>query len=150
MYKNIFVPLDGSEFAEVALDHAIGLAQKFDATVTIMRVVHPMVHYIGDATNMYDAQVMVANYEREKSMTQTYLEEKEQLLKNRSVAVDTAMSEGVPISEKIFETAEASSADLIVMSTHGRSGFRRLLFGSVAEDVLRQSEIPVLLIRNQE
>ena len=71
-------------------------------------------------------------------------------LRNKGVRVGNTASAAASPTDEILAGARETGADLIAMTTHGRSGLGRLLFGSVAEDVLRQSDIPVLLMRSTE
>src|SRR5262245_61865464 len=135
----IVVPLDGSTLAESALETAIDVA---DGAATLVLVRAAEAHHLPcvDAT---EAQVEVVR-EAEK-----YLEAVKARLTARGVErIETSVWYGSPASA-IVDAARIRKADLIVMSTHGRSGLGRLILGSVAESVLRATSTPILLLRPQ-
>jgi nucleotide-binding universal stress UspA family protein len=140
--ETVLVPLDVSELSHSAVPLAEGLAKALDASVVVMHAVVP-------PALVYPGTEPVA-------MPQTVLDEIEASAHAfvRSAA-DELSAKGLrakplvlvgPAAEAILEAAEAESAGLIVMSTHGRSGVERLLLGSVAEAVVRRSNAPVTLV----
>jgi nucleotide-binding universal stress UspA family protein len=136
--RTILVPLDGSLIAEAALTPAVELARKAGATLVLLRAAEAHALPMAD---LIEAQVHVM---RE---AQGYLEAvRTRLLAAGIGAVEVSAWYGPPV-EAIVETARYRHADLIVMSSHGRSGVSRLLLGSVAESVLRATAAPILLIR---
>lgn len=145
MFKRILVPLDGSKFAEAALPQAQMLAEcsGSDGSIELLRVaVHPSSYvYVADPTalaNLYDSDL---------AHCQDYLKQvASRLTETALTPVSTAVLEG-PVADAVLDYAETSGADLIVMSTHGRSGMERWLLGSVAEKVVRGAKMPVLLVR---
>jgi nucleotide-binding universal stress UspA family protein len=158
-YRGILVPLDGSERAETALPHAVALAQRFGARVVLFRAAEPPgplvpPGVIGPApglplepASMLDA-VQLA--EEARALAGEYLDAQARAMKELGVPVTAVVGEDVNVARQIVETAQAEGIDLIVMSTHGRTGLDRLLFGSVAESVVRHAPMPVLLIRRAE
>jgi len=136
-FKTILVPLDGSTLAEGALTQAAALA-KDGAQVILLRAAEAHTLPISDAT---EAQVKVVREAEE------YLEGVKARLATAGVTrVETSVWYGPP-AEAIVEAARFRNADLIVMSSHGRSGLGRLVLGSVAESVLRGTKTAILLIR---
>lgn len=136
--KTILVPLDGSVLAEAALTPAATLARVTGATLVLLRAAHahrlPMVDPV-------HAQMEVMREAQE------YLDAaRARALVAGAVDVETSAWYG-PALEAIVEGARYRHADLIVMSSHGRSGLSRLVLGSVAESVLRCTRVPILLIR---
>ncbi len=146
MYQKILVPLDGSPLAEQAIPYATELC-KGSTEVTLFQVVHlPLPLAAPDvsiATPMPDLQEL-------KQEAIDYLESLAQRLREDGVHVKTDAVERDVVADAIVEYAEEHSIDLIVMTTHGRSGLSRLVFGSVAESVVRHAPCPVLLIRAKE
>ena len=134
----ILVPLDGSALAETAIPTAVQLAKEQGATVTLMRAAEmPWLH----TEDVVDAQVMVVREAEE------YLGNiADRLRADGYDAVDTSVWYGAPATS-IVDGAKAQKADLIVMTSHGRSGLGRLILGSVAESVLRGTTTPILLLR---
>jgi nucleotide-binding universal stress UspA family protein len=143
MFKRILVPLDGSQFAEVALPCAQMLAECADGEIELLRVtVHPSNYlYVNDPTALADL------YDSDRAHCEDYLKRVTDDLRARTpVTIATAVREGI-VADSILDYAEESGADLIVMSTHGRSGMERWLLGSVAEKVVRGAKTPVMMIR---
>jgi nucleotide-binding universal stress UspA family protein len=136
--KTILVPLDGSIVAEAALKPAVKLAREAGATLILLRAAeaHP-----GPMGDVVEAQVQVMREAEE------YLAAARARVTAAGVAnVEVSAWYGPP-AEAIVEAARHRHADLIVMSSHGRSGVARLVLGSVAESVLRATAVPILLIR---
>jgi nucleotide-binding universal stress UspA family protein len=136
--KTILVPLDGSLGAEAALNPAVELARETGAKVVLLRAAEAHTLPLADVIT---AQVTVM---RE---TQEYLAAvRERVLSAGVKDADVSAWYGAPV-EAIVEAARYRRADLIVMSSHGRSGLARLVVGSVTEQVLRTTRVPVLVIR---
>ena len=140
-FKHILVPIDFSEYADMALDYALFLAQKYDARITLM---HSIILFTGDI----DDQTLLQRYEDE---TRAREEETFRLLKphmanarQKGVALDSRIVRGFSAAESIMEVIEEGEFDLVLMATHGRTGFKKLMYGSVTEKVVRLSPIPVL------
>ena len=135
--KKILVPLDGSALAESALAKATDMAGA-ESTLMLLRAAEAHTLPGVDPT---EAQVEVVREAEE------YLAAVAARLKEQGVdRVETSVWYG-PAASAIVEAARLRKADLIVMSTHGRSGLGRLILGSVAESVLRGSSAPILLLR---
>ena len=141
MYKKILVPLDGSQLAETVLPHARALAKSEGAEIVLLRVaVTPDESLF--TRNPAEGSNIVKLIEEE---AQDYMQAEISKLKKKRVKVSGITREG-PIPETILDVAEETHADIIAMSTHGRSGIQRWLMGSVAERVVHFSPIPVMLI----
>src|SRR5215470_14859960 len=139
-FKKILVPLDGSALAEAALGRAVEFAGE---GVTLMLLRAAEAHTL-PGVDPSDAHVEVV---RE---AEDYLAAVAARLAESGVAqVETSVWYG-PAALAIVEAARLRKADLIVMSTHGRSGLGRLILGSVAESVLRGTRTPILLLRAEE
>jgi nucleotide-binding universal stress UspA family protein len=135
--KTILVPLDGSILAELALTPAVDLALEKGAKLVLLRAAEAHTA-VGDPT---EAQVAVVQ------RAEAYLEgARGRVLRAGLEDVEMSVWYGPP-AEAIVEAARYRKADLIVMSSHGRSGLGRLVLGSVAESVLRATAVPILLIR---
>ncbi|HEY3298468.1 MAG TPA: universal stress protein [Armatimonadota bacterium] len=147
MYSNILVPLDGSKFAEDALAHATGLAKVFASRITVIFVIEPLPAFPQPAT-LGIVMVMPQNMEQEIKQAEEYLACITNDLKKAGVEARLVVTEGDPAAE-ICDYGKENEMDLIVMSTHGRSGIRRWVYGSVAERVLREAHSPILLVRSQ-
>jgi len=134
----ILIPLDGSEMAELAVGEALQLRRSDASTLLLLRAAEARVLPGADAIGAQIAAVQEA---------ETYLAAlKSKIEKAGPGVVETHVWYGPPASA-IVGAARAHKADLIVMTTHGRSGVGRLVFGSVAESVLRGTTLPILLVR---
>ena len=141
MYKKILVPLDGSPLAEAVLPHAEALAKSEGAEITLLRVAaEPGAEFAFSDPAL--AASVVRQMERE---TTAYMESETEILKREGYNVTSLVREG-PIAETILNVADEIHADVIAMSTHGHSGTRRWLMGSVADRVVSHAHIPVMLI----
>jgi nucleotide-binding universal stress UspA family protein len=134
----ILVPLDGSELAEAAIPGAVETAASRSFNLMLMRAAEARTL---PGTDMIDAQIEAV---RE---AEAYLASVKAKLERQGVQKVEANVWYGPAASAIIEAAQLYKPDLIVMSTHGRSGLGRLIFGSVAESVLRGSTVPILLIR---
>ena len=149
MFKHILVPLDGSRLAEAALTAATTLAERFDSKISLLRVTRTPYVATGLDGATY-AELIVKLRQQEYDEAAAYIHMKQRSLQQRNYMVDTFVREGEPVAELILDLVAEAGVDTIVMSTHGRGGVSRWVFGSVADKVLRQAEIPVVLIRAQE
>lgn len=137
MYHKILVPLDGSELAEQALVPAAELARRFDAELYLVRVFLPPVVSPAAWTSIDMTKIRT----EEEKFLRTYLDER----KIEGVVCHRLLVEG-EAADALMHTAKEQGIDLIVMTSHGRTGFNRWLFGSVAERVVRHAPCPVLTI----
>ena len=155
MYKHILVPLDGSPFAEQVLPHVEALARQFGARVTLIQSIAEDAGAAevsaAQAGTLAPAGIAIppATAEDEEQTAVSYLRLLGRQLSDGGLAVDYREVEG-SAAEAIIAQARETAADLIAMTTHGRSGLSRLYYGSVAEAVLRQAPCPVLLVRMHE
>lgn len=147
MFRHILVALDGSRFAERALDPALQLALRFESRVTLLRVAptEPQPVMVGPGLSLTQLNLSDQAAEREMKETEAYLDSLRHQWSGLGIPVHAEVTRG-EAAEMIVDTACAVDAELVVMTTHGRSGLSRLIYGSVAEAVLRSSPIPVLLI----
>jgi nucleotide-binding universal stress UspA family protein len=139
MLSRILVPLDGSSLAEAVLSQVVELAALRRSEILLLRVA--LAHTF-HGVDPVEAQV------RAVEEAQAYLAGIEPGLSAQGLAIKSAVRYG-HAAEEILDHARVAGADLIAMSTHGRSGFRRWVLGSVAETVARHSPIPVLLLRGK-
>lgn len=139
MYERILVPTDGSEATKRAIDNAVDIASRYDATVHALYVVDTTVY----ASIETGADLVVESLEQEGQ-------------KAVGAVVDRARAAGVETESAvvtgsthraILDYAGEQGIDLIVMGTHGRTGLDRYLLGSVTEKVVRSSDVPVLTVR---
>lgn len=144
MFSHLLIPLDGSPFGDEALVYALSLAQKYESKITLLHV----------TTQQWEGEMSAELPEAEElservrsSTSQLNLKEQKDQLTAAGYQVNALVMKGNPVGEVILKAAESENADTIIMSTHGMTGWRRHLYGSVAESVVGHSKIPVLLIR---
>ena len=146
MYQHIMVPLDGSELAECVFPHLDCIvAGCRTEKVTLVCVEQPL-HVHGGLESMFDheerGRLEELSIERDKS----YLEDVAKRLNYEGAVVETKVLSG-HVADELANYANANGVDLIIISTHGRSGVSRWVWGSVADKLLRSSCVPVLMVR---
>ncbi len=144
MIKKILVPLDGSKLAEKALPYAEALAEKLGAELILTWVLHPLIVMSDYGASSYETIISLEKNEATQYLTTTQIE-----LQKQHLPVRINILEG-HAADKIIELACQERVDLIVMSTHGRSGLSRWVHGSVATKVLQHAPCPVFLVRAKE
>jgi universal stress protein A len=144
MIKRILVPVDFSVPSLRALDHAVELSRRLEAQLIVLHAMEPV--YYPVAGDLYGVGVDLGNvYDQIERAARARLTRLAGELRARRVAVRTLLASG-SAHQVILETARKLKADLIVMSTHGRSGLSHVLLGSVAERVLRTAPCPVITV----
>ncbi|MDB2225506.1 universal stress protein [Halorubrum ezzemoulense] len=147
MYDRILVPTDGSDVAEAAVDHALDLAEKYDAEVHALYVVDIDSVNISLGTEQVD-RIKQGRFDEMDEL-------KEQAEAATGVVADRGAERDVDVVEHvaggrphkvIADYAENHDIDIIVMGSHGRAGVRRALLGSVTERTLRSTHVPVLVV----
>ncbi len=143
MYKRILMPTDGSACAEQAMEHGLELARLMNAEVTFLHVLeNPLTSgYATPETLPYSAQL----YQDLKDAANQILQRAAERAEKLGVKATTRLVENRDPVQAIHEAEEGH--DAVVMGTHGRRGFNRWMFGSVAEGALRRSSKPFLLVR---
>ncbi|MEW6280411.1 MAG: universal stress protein, partial [Candidatus Eremiobacterota bacterium] len=148
MISKILVPLDGSPLAEQALPYAVEMARKFSARLVLLRcMVLPEPVLVGMDMAIPQHYTDLQRIEREH--VENYLAAVRERPELQGLVADARAPFGSP-GEAILEFAEAEQCDLIVMSSHGRSGLSRFVYGSVAEKVLHHTPCPLLLVKASE
>jgi nucleotide-binding universal stress UspA family protein len=141
-HKRVLVALDGSAAGESVLRLLLEIAGPLDMTVILLQVLEPIPPQVLEAT----PHVVLDDVEARRKEAEEYLAPIAAALRAQGVDTSWAIRLGRPADE-ILAGARESGADLIAMATHGRTGLGRLLFGSVAEAVLRHAPVPVFMIR---
>lgn len=138
MFRKIFVPLDGSRFAENALPFAVSLATRFDAELMLAQVVEPRYTEMFATVSALDRLAA-----RDAGM---YLANIQRWLADQGVRSRYKVICDQPVAAQLLAYAKRWSAEAIVLSTHGRSGLSRWMLGSIAEQIVRGATAPVLLV----
>jgi nucleotide-binding universal stress UspA family protein len=156
MFTRVVAPLDGSALAEQALPYAAEMAKRFGAPLVLVRaydgparatrtmtIMPSGAAAVGDPTTM---RVVAQSIAEEQAEAKWYLAGQAERLREQGFTVKTALRDADPATA-ILEVAQGEPGGVIVMSTHGRGGLGRLLFGSVAQSVLQNATVPVLIVR---
>jgi universal stress protein A len=141
--RKILVPTDFSAHSREAQAWAVELARHYDASLTLAHVYQPISYALPEGYVLPSANLLA---DLEVNLGKALDDAKRQLETNPGLRVDTVLVQGVPFAE-IVRLAREGSFDLIVLSTHGRTGLRHALLGSVAEKVVRKAPCPVLTVR---
>lgn len=142
-FHHILVPLDGSSLGESALQHVGILASKLEATINLLHVIHSF-DGLGFDIPGYDLKIMTKKL---SDSGKKYLKNISEKLKNKGIKTSSKVIVGNP-ANTIIDYALQEKVDLVAMSTHGRSGITRWVLGSVADKVLRESSLPLWLVRS--
>ncbi len=148
MYKKILLPTDGSEYAEMAAEHAFLLGSRSGAEIIVLNVVEaPRFTGIRSA----DKDELISRFKEEGQNSFNRI--KDMLMKRKSegkcekeVNLNFEYKEGSP-ADIILKVIEEENIDLVIMGTSGKRGLNRFLLGSVAENTMRSAKIPVLVVR---
>ncbi|MCX5467193.1 universal stress protein [Acinetobacter nematophilus] len=144
-YQNILVPVDGSDISFSAIKHAAAIAKAFGSKLTAISVVadDPFA-----AADFYYSPDMLKEYIQEAiKNAEEALSKARQLAEQQGAQIETQVVRNSVSAETFIKTAESFNTDLIVMGSHGRKGFQKFLLGSFAQDVLGQTQLPVLIIK---
>ncbi len=143
-YKKIVVPLDGSGWAARAIPHAVDIARANGSELILLHIFRP-------PASEYTPEIVLAGQDEQiqqaREQMKQYLIGLRTELRQENFTVRTHLTEGVGVAHLICDFVNNENVDLVVMSTHGRSGLVRFLFGSTANQVMQCAGVPVLLIR---
>jgi nucleotide-binding universal stress UspA family protein len=148
MYQRILVPVDGSATANKALVAALQMARDSNGQVHLVHVVEGLSPMAADPYGAYSGEVI----EIMRKNGVKILDDAQGLAKAAGVEADTELFDnfGDRLAEVVADAAIRFKADLVVVGTHGRRGMGRLLLGSGAEQIIRLSQVPVLVIRGSD
>jgi len=148
MFGKILVCLDGSSLSEQIVPYATEVARRFGSRVVLLQVLQIPSSLAAasaqGAENVIEEELRRLSYEAHQ-----YLEGISAQMKDKGVPAEVSVIEGTP-GDAIVEYARQSGIELIVVATHGRKNIGRLVFGSVADHVMRHSFIPVLSVKPEE
>lgn len=144
MFKHILLPLDGSATSEAAIAKVIALAKAFKSTVTLLSVID-IYAFAGLGVDVAYGQTDYLNAATAEAKLAVH--SALQLFDAEGITATPSVMEGQVVYKSILNAAEASNADLIVMGSHGRKGLEKLVLGSVAAQVLSNTLLPVMIVR---
>ena len=148
MYKKILLPIDGSENAEMAAEHAFLLGSRSGAEIIVLNVVETP-RFTGIRSEDKDELMNKLKTEGENSferINKRFMERKRMEKCENDINLNFRSKEGSP-ADLILKTIEEENIDLVVMGTSGKRGLNRFLLGSVAENTMRSAKVPVLVVR---
>ncbi len=149
LFRKILVPLDGSKLSEAAVPEVVSLSKAIGGEIVLFQVIEH-VTVARQTTGAEIAWHTISDIEsRIRSEVVGYLNRLKETLQREVTSVTTAVAEGSP-ADKIIDYSQSNNIDLIAMSTHGRSGIGRWVFGSVTEKVLQSGDKAVLVVRPKE
>ena len=143
-YQNILVPVDGSETSYAAVAQAAELAKAFGGKITVVQVLALDPYIAAEYISATQTNDLI---ERARTSVLKTLEEAAAKFSDLGIPVEAKLLEGQVVHREIIKEAETSKAALIVIGSHGRTGLKRLFLGSVAQSVLGEAHIPVLVVR---
>jgi nucleotide-binding universal stress UspA family protein len=143
MFERIVVPLDGSPLAELALPFAEEMSCLTGAPIHLIRVVDPVPNGLRVYGSMVDGSGFALTDHAYREEAETYITAMTTDLTERAFNSTSELRVGSPTDEVVNAVKQG---DLLIIASHGRAGLPRLVLGSVAEDVIRHSPVPVLLV----
>lgn len=143
-FEHILVPVDGSETSYAAVDKAVEIAKAFNSKVTVVQVLALDPYIAAEYITAAQTNDLV---ERARTAILKTLEEAKAKFAAAGIDAETQLLEGQVIYSEIVKAAESLNTDLIVIGSHGRTGFKKLFLGSVAQSILGQANVPVMVIR---
>ncbi|WP_180048188.1 MULTISPECIES: universal stress protein [unclassified Acinetobacter] len=143
-FEHILVPVDGSETSYAAVDKAVEIAKAFNSKVTVVQVLALDPYIAAEYITAAQTNDLV---ERARTAILKTLDEAKAKFAAAGIDAETQLLEGQVIYSEIVKAAESLDTDLIVIGSHGRTGFKKLFLGSVAQSILGQANVPVMVIR---
>jgi nucleotide-binding universal stress UspA family protein len=145
MYSKVLVPLDGSEVAECVLQHVEAIANSIKGVITLLTVVEPIEMPTRGQIAITDDDLKRMHSELEKE-AHGYLDSVARRFKLSGIKTRSIVQVGKP-ADTLIEYIHNNKVDLVIMSTHGRSGFSKLFWGSVTEKVIKTVDTPIFLVK---
>lgn len=143
LFENILVPFDLSNQSTRAFKVALDVAKKYNSKITLLTCLE------GDAWHhkYYDARADLELIKKQRKVTKTHLEKLELLAEKNNVSIKSQILTSKSVVNDIVNFAKSRKYDLIVIGSHGRTGFDKLLLGSVANGVSQKARCPVLIVK---
>ena len=143
MFENILVPFDLSGASMKAFKAALDIAQKYSSKITVITCVE------GDAWHhkFYDSRIDEQLLKKQTKAAKQAMEKMETIARKSGIKIKLQILKSVSVAKDITSFAKTKKIDLIVMSSHGRTGLDKVILGSVANGVIQQTRCPVLLLK---
>lgn len=146
-YQHILVPIDGSDTSLAAVDKAAEFAKAFNAKITVVQVMALDPYIAAEYISAAQTNDMI---ERARRAILDDLATAKTKFAEFGVEVETKLLEGQVVHRELVQAAQDLAADLIIIGSHGRTGLKKLFLGSVAQNVLNDVQIPVLVVRHPQ
>lgn len=143
-YQTIVVPVDGSETAYAAVAKSIEFAQAFGSKIIVVQVLSLDPYIAAEYISAHQTNDLI---ERARTSILESLDAAKAKFNQYGIEVETRILEGQVIHREIIKVAEENHANLIIIGSHGRTGLKKFFLGSVAQSLLGESHIPVLIVR---
>lgn len=144
-YQHILVPVDGSEISFSAVRHAAKIAKAFGSKLSLISLIAE--NPFTEADFYYSSAIMKEYFVEAHTNAKKALKQAVNIAEEEGVSAESHIVTGLVNAEHVAQKAAEVSADLIVMGSHGRKGFQKIILGSFAQDVLGASQIPVLIVK---
>ena len=143
-YHNILVPVDGSETSHAAVEKAVEFAKAFGSKITVVQALVLDPYIAAEYISAHQTNDLI---ERARTSILESLDAAKAKFNQYGIEVETKILEGQVIHREIIKVAEENHADLIIIGSHGRTGLKKFFLGSVAQSLLGEAHIPVLIVR---
>lgn len=143
-YQHILVPVDGSDTSLAVIQNAVELVKIFNAKITLVQVMTLDPYIAADYVTYGHNNELI---QRARSFIQENIDKAKEKFQAEGVEPETRLLEGESIHLTIAKAVKELNVDLVVMSSHGRSGIKKLILGSVAQSLLSELEVPVLVVK---
>ncbi len=147
MFQKILVPTDGSKLSTKAINSAINLSKSINSEILALKVIPEYLQIYSEGMMPLENKQIVAIEKKWENEGNKILTKVKNIAEKKGVLIKTLTDKNNMVSDCIIKTAIKNQVDLIVMASHGRNRFQRLILGSEAVKVLHYSKIPVLIIR---
>lgn len=143
-YQHILVPVDGSDLSLSVIEHVVSLAKAFNSKVTVTQVMTLDPYIASEYLNEGQSNDLI---ERARQFILNNIERMKDQLLEHGLHVESTLLEGENISRTLTKAIDTLGVDLIVISSHGRSGIKKLLMGSVAQNLMTEATVPVFVVK---
>lgn len=143
-YQNILVPVDGSETSLSVVQHAVDIAKAFNSKITVVQVMTLDPYIAAEYIANGESNLMI---ERAREFILNNINQAKEQFTAHGVQVETRLLEGENISHTITQAVDDLKVDLVILSSHGRTGLKKLIMGSVAQSLLTELQVPVLVVK---
>jgi nucleotide-binding universal stress UspA family protein len=144
-YNHILVPVDGSQISFSAVKKAAEIAKALNSQLSLISLVAE--DPFTDADFYYSSAIMKEYFIQARQNAEQALKDAFEIAEKEGVNANTQIIQGQVSAEGISTAADELKAELIVMGSHGRKGFQKMILGSFAQDVLSKTELPVLIVK---